>query len=76
MAIGDRARRFREGRAAGITLTPITLGFGKKRPDRGYPVVADAATAAQILERLQRLSKPFGTNIVVRNGIGVIAIEK
>jgi poly-gamma-glutamate capsule biosynthesis protein CapA/YwtB (metallophosphatase superfamily) len=67
---------FRDGRPAEVTLTPITLGFGKKRPDRGYPQVADAATATQILERLQKLSQPFGTNIMIRNGVGVITIER
>jgi hypothetical protein len=27
-----------------------------------------------VLEKLQRLSKPFGTNITIENGVGVIRI--
>jgi hypothetical protein len=28
----------------------------------------------RVLEKLQRLSKPFGTNIAIENGVGVIRI--
>jgi poly-gamma-glutamate capsule biosynthesis protein CapA/YwtB (metallophosphatase superfamily) len=65
---------FREGRPAAVTLTPITLGYGEMRPERGYPRLADAAKGIQILERLQRLSQPYGTNIVIKDGIGTITI--
>jgi hypothetical protein len=67
---------FRDGRVAEITLTPVTLGFGRKRPDRGYPQAADPASANEILARLQKLSQPFGTNIVINNGVGTIKIER
>jgi poly-gamma-glutamate synthesis protein (capsule biosynthesis protein) len=30
--------------------------------------------AQRILERLQRLSEPFGTNIEIENGVGVIRV--
>jgi poly-gamma-glutamate synthesis protein (capsule biosynthesis protein) len=68
--------RFRDGRPAEVILTPITLGFGRKRPDRGYPQVADPALVAEILSRLQKLSQPFGTKIVVKDDVGIIEIEK
>jgi hypothetical protein len=29
-----------------------------------------------ILERLQKLSQPYGANIVVRDGVGIITIER
>jgi poly-gamma-glutamate synthesis protein (capsule biosynthesis protein) len=67
---------FRDGRPAVITLTPATTGFGKKAPDQGYPEVADPAAAAQILERLQKLSQPFGTKITISNNVGTITIPK
>jgi poly-gamma-glutamate synthesis protein (capsule biosynthesis protein) len=67
---------FSNDHLAQVILTPITLGFGKRSPDRGYPHVADPASAAEILERIQKLSQPFGTNIVINNGLGIIKIEK
>ena len=67
--------RFRDGRAEQVTLTPYTLGFGKRAPDRGYPELADPAAAAEILGRLQKLSQPFGTSITVRDGVGSITIQ-
>ena len=30
--------------------------------------------AREILERVQRLSKPFGTNMTIENGVGVIRV--
>jgi poly-gamma-glutamate capsule biosynthesis protein CapA/YwtB (metallophosphatase superfamily) len=67
---------FRDGRPAQINLTPIVLGFGEKRPQRGYPRLADAVTGNEILARLRKLSEPLGTNLLVNNGLGTITIEK
>jgi poly-gamma-glutamate capsule biosynthesis protein CapA/YwtB (metallophosphatase superfamily) len=59
-----------------VTLTPVTLGYGELRPDRGHPKFANPAMAAKILERLQKLSQPYGTNIAIKNGVGTITIEQ
>jgi hypothetical protein len=67
---------FRDGRPAEVTLTPFTLGFGKRSPGRGIPEVADPAMATQILGRLQKLSQPFGTNIVIKNGVGTVTVGR
>jgi poly-gamma-glutamate capsule biosynthesis protein CapA/YwtB (metallophosphatase superfamily) len=67
---------FRDKHPAEVTLTPITLGFGKPRPDRGYPELADAKAAQEILEGLQKLSQPLGTNIAIKDGIGTITIGR
>jgi poly-gamma-glutamate capsule biosynthesis protein CapA/YwtB (metallophosphatase superfamily) len=67
---------FRDGRPALVTLTPAITGFGRKAPDQGYPEVPDPAMANQILENLQKISEPFGTKIVITNGIGTISIPK
>lgn len=67
---------FRAGRPAEVRLTPIALGFGRSRWQRGRPEAADPATAAKILDRLQKLSQPFGTRIAVQNGLGIITIER
>ncbi|MSO63426.1 MAG: hypothetical protein EXQ50_15300 [Acidobacteria bacterium] len=66
---------FRGGRPAMVTLTPITLGFGNKRTDRGYPQLANLTAANKILQDLQKLSKPYGTTIVIKDGIGTITIN-
>lgn len=65
---------FRDGRPVQVTLTPVTLGFGQKRPDRGFPKLADPKLATKILQDLQKLSQPYGTNIVIKDGIGTITI--
>jgi poly-gamma-glutamate synthesis protein (capsule biosynthesis protein) len=36
------------------------------------PRLAAPEVARTILERLQRLSRPFGTTIAIENGVGVI----
>jgi poly-gamma-glutamate synthesis protein (capsule biosynthesis protein) len=67
---------FRDQSPAEVTLTPIALGFGKPRPDRGYPEGADPKAAREILENLQKLSQPFGTNIAIKDGLGIIMIGR
>ena len=67
---------FREGRPAEVRLTPITLGFGRSRWQRGRPERADAEASGRILARLQKLSAPFGTALQVKDGIGIITIQK
>jgi poly-gamma-glutamate synthesis protein (capsule biosynthesis protein) len=59
-----------------LKLHPISLGFGKPRTVRGRPMFADAALGAKILSDLVRLSKPFGTEIDVVDGIGVVRVSK
>ena len=56
-----------------VVLTPITISVDR-RPDYGIPRLADPKMAVKILTYLQQLSKPFGTTIVIKNGIGHITI--
>ncbi len=65
---------FRGGRPTEVRLTPITLGFGLKRWQRGRPERASPEDSAKILEHLQKLSEPFGTRIVAKDGLGVITV--
>ncbi len=67
---------FRGGHPAEVRLTPITLGFGHSRWQRGRPESAEPETSARILGRLQKLSQPFGTKIEVQDGRGIITIER
>jgi poly-gamma-glutamate synthesis protein (capsule biosynthesis protein) len=64
--------RFDKGQLAEIRLQPIDLGYTARGADRGVPRLAAADVARTILERLQRLSQPFGTRIAIEQGVGVI----
>lgn len=58
-----------------VELHPIELHWdGPRDADRGIPQPADAATADRILRRLQRSSRPFGTEIVIEDGIGHLSL--
>jgi poly-gamma-glutamate synthesis protein (capsule biosynthesis protein) len=65
---------YRGGELAHIRLLPTDLGYGRPRYQRGRAVLADKKLAVKILERLQRLSQPFGTKIDIEDGIGVITV--
>lgn len=65
---------FRDGRLTEVRLYPIDLGVTATGAARGVPNMADAATGARILERLQRLSAPFGTRIDIVKGVGIIRV--
>lgn len=64
--------RFEKGRLAEIQLRPLDLNYAARGADRGVPRPAAPPVARTILERLQRLSQPFGTQIAIDQGIGVI----
>ncbi|MCW6532618.1 CapA family protein [Sphingomonas sp. MMSM20] len=66
--------RYVDGNVAEIRLYPVDLGVTAKGADRGVPHLADPATGARILERLARLSQPFGTKIAIDKGVGVIRL--
>ena len=64
--------RFTNGQLSEIRLYPLDLGVTLEGAVRGVPKLADAVTGSRILERLQRLSAPYGTKITVEGGVGVI----
>ena len=64
--------RFEKGRLAEIQLHPVDLNYTARGGDRGVPRLAEPEVARTILERLQRLSQPFGTSIAIEQGVGVI----
>ena len=57
-----------------LALHPITLGFGGSRTARGRPMLADGALGDKILGDVERLSKPFGTRMTIRNGVAQVEI--
>ena len=55
-----------------ITLMPISLGFGLERWRTGYP---EPGFGLGILERLQEMSRPYGTFIRIdEEGYGHVAL--
>jgi poly-gamma-glutamate capsule biosynthesis protein CapA/YwtB (metallophosphatase superfamily) len=65
---------FEGDRVASIEIFPITQGFGEPIHERGLPLLAKGETAASILQRLAELSKPFGTEIDVAEGVGRVRL--
>ena len=55
-----------------IELYPISLGFGAKRTVRGRPMLANKTLSRKIINDLIERSKPFGTKIIYKDGIGII----
>ncbi len=68
--------RYQDGQLSEVRVYPADLGQDGKRPFSrlGVPMTPSPQMAQQVLEKLQRLSRPFGTNIAIENGVGVIRI--
>jgi poly-gamma-glutamate synthesis protein (capsule biosynthesis protein) len=66
--------RYVKGQVAEIRLHPIDLGTNVEGAAKGVPGTASPAVAQRILERLQRLSAPYGTTITIEKGVGVIRL--
>jgi len=64
--------RYEGGRVSEILLYPVDLGYGMRLTRSGVPRLAAPTAARAILERLQRLSKPYGTSIAIEKNVGVI----
>ena len=54
-----------------VRLHPVDMGFGRPRPQRGRPLLADAKLGRKILDRMARLSSAFGTHVEIEDGVGV-----
>jgi hypothetical protein len=55
-----------------LTLYPIEFGEGLPRSQSGRPILAEGPRAHEALERIQRLSEPFGTAVALDGETGVI----
>lgn len=69
------ASRFVGNQLAELQLYPIELRRTNRFANRGVPRLAKGQQARSILERMQKLSEPFGTKIDVENGIGLIRLQ-
>jgi poly-gamma-glutamate capsule biosynthesis protein CapA/YwtB (metallophosphatase superfamily) len=66
--------RYEKNQIAEIRLYPIDLGWSRRPADRGVPWLASPEMAQKILQRLQKMSAPYGTKIEIANNIGVIRV--
>jgi poly-gamma-glutamate capsule biosynthesis protein CapA/YwtB (metallophosphatase superfamily) len=66
--------KFEGGKLKEIRIFPVDLGYGKPRWQQGRPVLATGQVAKEILDRYQRLSKPFGTRVNIRGEMGVVRL--
>jgi poly-gamma-glutamate synthesis protein (capsule biosynthesis protein) len=57
-----------------IKLYPVELNQKAKLAHRGVPSLAQGKEATEILNRVQELSKHFGTVIKIEDGIGIIKL--
>jgi poly-gamma-glutamate synthesis protein (capsule biosynthesis protein) len=65
---------FRGRRLTRVDLHPLDLGFGKPRSQRGRPMLADPHLGEEIISRVARLSRKYGTEVSWRDGLGVILV--
>ncbi|MER8747471.1 CapA family protein [Mesorhizobium sp. M1004] len=66
--------RFEGNQLSELRLIPVELGCSERLANRGVPRLASGPKAVAILERLQKLSKAFGNDITIENGVGVIRV--
>jgi poly-gamma-glutamate synthesis protein (capsule biosynthesis protein) len=64
--------RFDRGQLAEIRLHPVQITDDVRMAHRGIPYLAPPEVGRRILDRVQRLSAPLGTKIVIEQGIGII----
>lgn len=62
---------YKDGKVSEIRLYPVAIDAGPG-PAAGSPLPAPPDQARRILERVRALSKPFGTDVRIENGVGVI----
>ena len=64
--------RYEDGKLAEVRIYPIDLRVDGPNSWIGIPRISPPEIGARILQRVQRLSKELGTNIVIENNVGVI----
>ena len=66
---------FAGGRLSQVRLYPTDLGHGERMAHRGVPRLASPEVARRVLDRLRKLSEPFGTTIDIEDGVGIIRLQ-
>ena len=67
--------RYEGGKLVEVRVYPADVGINQRPISKiGIPLAPTPEIAREILEKVQRLSKPFGTNMTIENGVGVIRV--
>jgi poly-gamma-glutamate capsule biosynthesis protein CapA/YwtB (metallophosphatase superfamily) len=66
--------RFSGKKLTELKLYPITLGYKKPRPQRGWPMLASPELGKKIIDDVVQFSTPFGTAIDFKDGVGIVRI--
>jgi poly-gamma-glutamate synthesis protein (capsule biosynthesis protein) len=66
--------RYDQGQLAELRLYPVDT-YSDRPAALGIPHLPTPALAREILERIQQLSAPYGTNIRIENNVGVITVN-
>jgi poly-gamma-glutamate synthesis protein (capsule biosynthesis protein) len=61
-------------RLSSLKLYPVELGQDKPRSQRGRPMFVDEKEGAEIVGIMKKLSKPYGTEITIEEGIGTVEL--
>lgn len=61
-----------DGKLTKLELLPVELDFGAPRSHNGLPRVAKDTA---ILERLAKMSEPYGTKMEIRDGIAAVVLK-
>ena len=65
---------FDKKRLKEVKIFPIDQGFGRPRPQRGRPLLAEGEVANRVIERVTRLSRRYSTKISNCDGVGIIEL--
>jgi len=57
-----------------LKIIPVRLGKEKPRSQRGRPILARNAEADKILQEIKSLSAAYGTDIIMKNGVGYVKL--
>jgi len=68
--------KYDKGKLQEVLIYPIDTGFAGPISQRGIPRTASPEAAQRILQRLQKLSEPFGTKISIEGNVGVIRVAQ
>lgn len=66
---------FNDGELTELALHPIDLGYGKPAHVRGRPLLANDELSEVVIDEVNRLSEPYGTEIEMRRGVGYVVLD-